>query len=130
MENANWCAPCKKFTPALEQMAATDAEIVLRKIDVTNPGPVEEQFNIQALPHVKVYNRGASLVGLDVEKVKSYVAQRRVAADREVSRHARAYANRASTSATLLNWLESSFLFVSSRGYVFLITYFRFRAGG
>ena len=63
---------------ALEQMAASGADIALRKIDVTNPGAAEEH-NIQALPHVKVYNRGGSLVGtvvgLDVQKVKSYVTQ-------------------------------------------------------
>lgn len=65
-------------TPALEKMAAAAAEIALRKIDLTDPGS-EEGYNITALPHVKVYNRGGSLVGTvtgaDVEKVKSYVAQ-------------------------------------------------------
>jgi thiol-disulfide isomerase/thioredoxin len=76
--HADWCAPCKPMSRALEQMAATDGEIALRKIDVTDPGAAEEH-NIQALPNVKVYNRGGSLVGtvvgLDIEKVKSYVAQ-------------------------------------------------------
>jgi thiol-disulfide isomerase/thioredoxin len=76
--HADWCAPCKPMSRALDQMAATDADIALRKVDVTNPGAAEEN-NIQAVPHVMVYNRGGSLVGtvvgLDVEKVKSYVAQ-------------------------------------------------------
>ena len=86
---------------ALEQMAASDADIALRKIDVTNPGAAEEH-NIQALPHVKVYNRGGSLVGtvvgLDVEKIKVTSRRRRV--DRQVSIHPRANASTASTSAT------------------------------
>jgi len=61
-------------------MAAADADIALRKIDFTDAGPAEtEEYKITALPHVKVYNRGGSLVGTvtgaDVEKVKSYVAQ-------------------------------------------------------
>ena len=78
--HANWCAPCRQFTPALEKMAAADADIALRKIDFTDAGPAEtEEYKITALPHVKVYNRGGSLVGTvtgaDVEKVKSYVAQ-------------------------------------------------------
>jgi thioredoxin 1 len=75
--HANWCAPCRQFTPALEKMAATDADIALRKIDLTDAPPPSP--DIQALPHVKVYNRGGSLVGTvvgaDVEKLKSYVAQ-------------------------------------------------------
>ena len=65
-------------------MAATDAEIALRKIDLTDggrEGGFEEaaKYNITALPYVKVYNRGGSLVGsvggVDIEKVKSYVAE-------------------------------------------------------
>jgi thiol-disulfide isomerase/thioredoxin len=76
--HADWCAPCKPMGRALDQMAATDGEIALRKIDVTDPSAADEH-NIQALPNVRVYNRIGSLVGtvvgLDIEEVKRYVAQ-------------------------------------------------------
>jgi thioredoxin 1 len=75
--HADWCGPCKRLTPALEKMAASDAEIALRKIDLTDGG--SEEYNITHLPVVKVYNRSGSLVGTavgdDVNEVKSYVTQ-------------------------------------------------------
>ena len=73
---AAWCGPCRMVTPALEKMAAADADIALRKIDLTEP---QESYGIDKLPTVKVYNRGGSLVGTvvgaDVDKIKSYVTQ-------------------------------------------------------
>ena len=77
---AAWCGPCRVVGPALDRMAAADAEIALRKIDLTDDSSdVAAQYNITVLPVVKVYNRGGSLVGTvlgaDVEKVKSYVTQ-------------------------------------------------------
>jgi thiol-disulfide isomerase/thioredoxin len=77
---ADWCGPCKQLSPSLEQMARTDPEIALRKIDIVNwKTAVAKQYNIHSVPHVKVYNRGGHLigtvVGADVDKVKSYVAQ-------------------------------------------------------
>jgi thiol-disulfide isomerase/thioredoxin len=76
---ASWCGPCKALTPALEDMAANDAEIALRKVDCSDEAPPAEHVDVTKLPIVKVYNRGGSLVGtvvgLDVQKVKSYVTQ-------------------------------------------------------
>ena len=73
---ANWCGPCRVVTPALEKMAAADADIALRKIDLSDSAG---DYNVMALPHVKVYNAGGGLVGsvagTDIDKVKSYVAQ-------------------------------------------------------
>ncbi len=75
---AAWCGPCRPMSAALQRMADTDAEIALRKIDADTISP-DDGYNVTALPYVKVYNRGGSLVGsvtgLDVDKVKSYVAQ-------------------------------------------------------
>jgi thioredoxin-like negative regulator of GroEL len=77
---ADWCGPCRQLTPNLEQMASSDPQIALRKIDIVNwKTPVAQQFNIHSIPQVNVYDRGGRLVGTvmgaDVGKVRSYVAQ-------------------------------------------------------
>jgi len=77
---ADWCGPCRQLSPSLEQMARTDPEIALRKIDIVDwKTAVVRQYNIHSIPQVNVYNRGGRLVGTvvgaDVDKVRSYVAQ-------------------------------------------------------
>jgi len=77
---ADWCGPCRRLSPSLEQMARSDPEIALRKIDIVNwKTAVVQQFNIHSIPQVNVYDRSGRLVGtvvgVDFERVKSYVAQ-------------------------------------------------------
>jgi thiol-disulfide isomerase/thioredoxin len=77
---ADWCGPCKQISPSLEQMARTDPEIALRKIDIVNWNTaVAKQYNVHSIPQVNVYNRGGQLVGTvtgaDVQAVERYVAQ-------------------------------------------------------
>ena len=77
---ADWCGPCRRLSPSLEQMASSDSEVALRKIDIVNwRTPVVQQFNIHSIPQVNVYDRSGRLVGtvvgVDFEKVKSYGAQ-------------------------------------------------------
>src|SRR5262245_16916231 len=77
---ADWCGPCRQLSPSLEQMATSDSEVVLRKIDIVNwKTAVAQQFNIHSIPQVNVYDRSGRLVGtvlgVDLEKIKSYVVQ-------------------------------------------------------
>jgi len=77
---ADWCGPCRLLSPSLEQMAQTDPEVALRKIDIVRWGtPVSQQFNIHSVPQVNVYDRGGRLVGnvfgVDFDRVKAYVVQ-------------------------------------------------------
>jgi thiol-disulfide isomerase/thioredoxin len=76
---ADWCGPCKVVSPTLEQLAKTDAEIALRKVDIVDWGSaVARQYNVTTLPRVEIYGRTGQLIGTvrgaDPDQVKKYVA--------------------------------------------------------
>ena len=56
---AEWCAPCRALTPALERAATTrEGKVVLAKLDTdANPG-ISQSFGIQGIPAVKAFRDG------------------------------------------------------------------------
>jgi thiol-disulfide isomerase/thioredoxin len=77
---ADWCGPCKQVSPALEQLARSDSEIALRKVDIVDWGSaVAQQYKISSIPRVEIYGRKGQLVGTvsgaSAEQVRQYVAQ-------------------------------------------------------
>ena len=61
---ADWCGPCRRMGPQLEEMALTDPDITLCKIDVVNwDTDVVKQFSIRSIPNVLVYDRNGTAVG-------------------------------------------------------------------
>ena len=63
----------------LEQLARTDPDIALRKIDIINwESPVAKQYKVQSIPRIEIYNRAGKLVGTagsSAEQVCRYVAE-------------------------------------------------------
>ena len=76
---ADWCVPCKKISPVLEQLAKDDPDVVLLKLDIVKWGtPVALQFGLHSIPSVRVFNRSKTQVGdptHDVDMVMQRVKQ-------------------------------------------------------
>jgi putative thioredoxin len=56
---ADWCAPCKQLTPALERAAEARAgKVELAKVDVDKNQRLQAAFRIQGIPSVKAFKDG------------------------------------------------------------------------
>ena len=56
---AEWCAPCRQLTPALEKAAAArEGKVVLAKLDTDANPMISQAFRIQGIPAVKAFKDG------------------------------------------------------------------------
>jgi putative thioredoxin len=54
---ADWCQPCKKLTPVLEE-AVADRDVVLAKVDVDANKALAREYGIAGIPAVKAFKNG------------------------------------------------------------------------
>ncbi len=65
---ADWCGPCRKMAPVLDQFAADrQGEVLVLKVDTDRDGSVSERFGVRGIPTLIAFRGGVErgrLVGL------------------------------------------------------------------
>ncbi len=65
---ATWCMPCKAMAPVIDEIAEhTKGKVKVGKVDIDKNGPLANQFNVQAIPTIIIFNNGKAvetLVGM------------------------------------------------------------------
>ncbi len=61
---AVWCPPCRVLSPALERLAANHPDtLAIRKVDIVDwTQPVAEQYGVESLPYLLLYDRQGALM--------------------------------------------------------------------
>ena len=66
---AEWCGPCKKLSPILEEVAEeVDGQVTVAKVNVDEERNLGAMFQIMSIPNVLIFNHG--------EKVDEFVGLR------------------------------------------------------
>ena len=56
---ATWCGPCQKQGPIVEEIADSQDEIKVCKLDVDDVPEIAEKYNIMSIPTVIAFKDGA-----------------------------------------------------------------------
>ena len=56
---AEWCGPCKKIAPILEEIAVEEAaSLKVAKVDVDEAGKIAQRFEIMSIPTLILFKDG------------------------------------------------------------------------
>jgi putative thioredoxin len=69
---AEWCKPCKQFTPLLEE-AVENRDVVLVKVDVDANNNLAREYGIAGIPAVKAFKNGREVAGFVGMKTRTAV---------------------------------------------------------
>jgi len=73
---AQWCGPCKRIAPIIEEMSNTYSNVTFVKVDVDELEEIARAQSINAMPTFKLYKAGKQvdeLVGASAEKLKQLI---------------------------------------------------------
>jgi len=71
--SSDYCPPCRGYTEPLARLHAKRDDIAVVRVDVNRPGikridwdsPVVHEFNLESIPHFKIYGPDGKLVASD-----------------------------------------------------------------
>jgi thiol-disulfide isomerase/thioredoxin len=55
---ADWCQPCKKMAPMIDEFISNNPEIIYTKIDVDTDSAFVEEYEIRGVPTFIIKNDG------------------------------------------------------------------------
>lgn len=74
---AEWCGPCKRLSPIVEEVAAEETEVKFVKMNIDNCEDIAIEYQVMSIPTLVVIKDGKEVersVGLiDKDKIKELV---------------------------------------------------------
>ena len=74
---ATWCGPCRMLSPIVDDVAATDPELKVGKVNIDEQPDLANQFNVMSIPTLIVFKDGQKVnesVGLVAkEKIEELI---------------------------------------------------------
>ena len=56
---AEWCGPCRMIAPVIDEIAREQGDkLVVGKLDVDAHGVIAQQYNVQGIPFVALFEHG------------------------------------------------------------------------
>ena len=75
--HAEWCGPCKRIKPQIEQFSQTHHNVIFLAVDVDQQSSLAEKYSVEAMPtfiFIKQNNQVATVVGANVKKIQEQIA--------------------------------------------------------
>jgi thioredoxin 1 len=69
---AEWCGPCKKLDPIIDEIAADNSDVKVAYVDIDGDGALAAEYGILSVPSTLFFKQGkvmSSIIGL-VPKAK------------------------------------------------------------